>query len=126
MAASVLILEDHEDCLRVLRMHCERWGIGVRVARSAEEGIRLALEAPPDFILLDLLLPDLTGVEVLRRLRADPRSAQIPVVGVTAHADPAFLREALDAGCSTILKKPYRSEALLAILTRLLNTPPTP
>ncbi|GAB4114819.1 MAG: hypothetical protein Fur0014_17310 [Rubrivivax sp.] len=80
------------------------------------EGLALAAAQPPDLILLDLHLPEMDGFEVLRRLRADPRTRAIPVVAVSAHAMGADLARGRAAGFDDYLTKPLDVGALLALL----------
>jgi CheY-like chemotaxis protein len=81
-------------------------GYDVRVARTAEDGITLAVKEPPDLVLMDLQLPGIDGMEALRRLRESPRTADIPVVAVTAQAMKRDRERALEAGFDGYLEKP--------------------
>jgi len=76
-------------------------------------GLRIALDEQPDLVLLDLRLPDVDGFEIARRLRADPRTAWIPIIAVTAHAMAGADLEALANGCDDYLAKPVDEELLL-------------
>jgi two-component system cell cycle response regulator DivK len=78
----------------------------VRAARTAEEGITLAVSEPPDLVLMDLQLPGIDGMEALRRLRDSPRTVDIPVVAVTAQAMKQDRERALDAGFNGYVEKP--------------------
>jgi CheY-like chemotaxis protein len=86
-------------------------------------GLELAAEHAPDVVLLDLHLPDMHGREVLRRLRADPRTAHVPVVIISADATPRTV-EALEAdGVDAFLTKPLDVRAFVATVERLLARP---
>jgi CheY-like chemotaxis protein len=78
----------------------------VRVARTAEDGLTLAAKEPPDLVLMDLQLPGIDGMEALRRLRQNPRTADIPVVAVTAQAMKQDRERVLDAGFNGYVEKP--------------------
>ena len=86
MTYVILLVEDNERNLKLLRDVLDYAGYDVRVARTAEDGISLAASEPPDLVLIDLQLPGIDGMEALRGLRESPRTADIPVVAVTAQA----------------------------------------
>ena len=106
MTYIILIVEDNERNLKLLRDVLEYAGYGVRAARTAEDGIALALNEPPDLVLMDLKLPGIDGMEALRRLRESPRTADIPVVAVTAQAMKQDRERALRAGFDGYVVKP--------------------
>lgn len=105
-AKTILHVEDLEDNREVVRLLVERLGFRLLEAKDGAEGIELALAERPDLILMDLSLPIVDGWEATRRLKADARSARIPVIAVTAHAmkmDEAYARA---AGCDGYVAKP--------------------
>jgi CheY-like chemotaxis protein len=106
MTHVILVVEDNERNLKLLRDVLEYAGYDVRVARTAEDGIALAVKDPPDLVLMDLQLPGIDGVEALRQLRQSPRTAGIPVVAVTAQAMKHDRERALEAGFDGYLEKP--------------------
>jgi len=106
MTYVILVVEDNERNLKLLRDVLEYAGYDVRVARTAEDGITLAVSEPPDLVLMDLQLPGIDGMEALRRLRESPRTADIPVVAVTAQAMKQDRERALDAGFNGYVEKP--------------------
>ncbi len=106
MTHVILVVEDNERNLKLLRDVLEYAGYDVRVARTGEEGVTLALKEPPDLVLMDLQLPGIDGTEVLRQLRASPRTAGIPVVAVTAQAMREDRERALAAGFNGYVEKP--------------------
>ena len=91
------------------------------LAADGESCLRMARDEPPDLILLDLMLPDMTGIEVLRRLRADAATCDIPVVMFSASPDPAARIAAFKAGADEFLTKPIDDQILLARLRGLLR-----
>ena len=111
MSYVILVVEDNERNLKLLRDVLEYAGYDVRVARTAEDGITLAVSEPPDLVLMDLQLPGIDGMEALRRLRESPRTADIPVVAVTAQAMKQDRERALDAGFNGYLEKPITVRA---------------
>jgi two-component system, cell cycle response regulator DivK len=106
MTYVILLVEDNERNLKLLRDVLDYAGYDVRVARTAEDGISLATSEPPDLVLMDLQLPGIDGMEALRRLRESPRTADIPVVAVTAQAMKDDRERALDAGFNGYIEKP--------------------
>jgi two-component system, cell cycle response regulator DivK len=111
MTHVILIVEDNERNLKLLRDVLEYAGYDVRAARTAEDGITLAVSEPPDLVLMDLQLPGIDGMEALRRLRASPRTAGIPVVAVTAQAMKHDRERALEAGFDGYVEKPISVRA---------------
>jgi len=111
MSHVILVVEDNERNLKLLRDVLEYAGYDVRVARTAEDGITLAVCEPPDLVLMDLQLPGIDGVEALRRLRDSPRTADIPVVAVTAQAMKHDRERALQAGFDGYVVKPITVRA---------------
>jgi len=111
MTHVILVVEDNERNLKLLRDVLEYAGYDVRVARTAEDGITLAVKEPPDLVLMDLQLPGIDGMEALRRLRENPRTADIPVVAVTAQAMKQDRERALEAGFNGYVTKPISVRA---------------
>jgi CheY-like chemotaxis protein len=85
-------------------------------ARTALEGLDRARLERPDLVLLDLVLPDLAGEEVLARLRGDPRTAGVPVVVLSANARPERAKQLLEAGAAAYLTKPLEIDRLIELL----------
>ena len=94
----ILIVEDNKADVRLLRDILERSGYETFQTGDGLEAISLALAHSPDLILMDIQLPEISGLEVTRRLRGDSRSRHIPIVAVTAFAMGWHQREALDSG----------------------------
>ena len=109
---SALIVDDDEATIDLMRRWLERMGYDVYAAPDGETGLALAQEHHPDLILLDALLPGISGYEVLAELRADSELSRIPVVLVTVDDDRV---RGLNAGASDYLRKPIREEQLRAI-----------
>ena len=111
MTHVILVVEDNERNLKLLRDVLEYAGYDVRVARTGEDGVTLAVKEPPDLVLMDLQLPGIDGMEALRRLRESPRTADIPVVAVTAQAMKQDRERALAAGFNGYIEKPISVRA---------------
>jgi CheY-like chemotaxis protein len=120
MTHLILVVEDNERNLKLLRDLLEYEGYGVRAARTAEDGIALAVSEPPDLVLMDLQLPGIDGIEALRRLRESPRTANIPVVAVTAQAMKQDRERVLQAGFDGYVEKPISVRAFPDQVRRFL------
>ena len=121
MTHVILVVEDNEQNLKLLRDVLEYTGYDVRTARTAEDGIALAVSEPPDLVLMDLQLPGIDGMEALRRLRESPRTADIPVVAVTAQAMKQDRERALQAGFDGYVEKPISVRAFPDQVRRFLS-----
>src|SRR6516164_525040 len=111
MTHVILVVEDNERNLKLLRDVLEYAGYDVRAARTGEDGVALAVKEPPDLVLMDLQLPGIDGTEALRRLRKNPRTADIPVVAVTAQAMKQDRERVLEAGFNGYVSKPISVRA---------------
>jgi two-component system cell cycle response regulator DivK len=110
--ATILVVEDNEKNLKLLRDVLQWAGYDVVAASSAEQGVAIAMERPPDLVLMDLQLPGMDGTEALRQLRGSPRTRSVPVVAVTAFAMKEDRERALNAGFDGYLAKPISVQAL--------------
>jgi two-component system cell cycle response regulator DivK len=119
--ATVLLVEDNEDNQFVYRTILEHFNYRVIVAGDGEEGVRQAREVIPDVILMDVSIPVIDGLEATRMIKADPRTAAIPIVALTAHALAEDRRRAAEAGCDSYLSKPAEPKKVLAEVKRMLE-----
>lgn len=116
----ILLVEDNELNRDMLSRRLRRRGYEVDCALDGLSAIDMATDRQPALILMDLSLPVVDGWEATRRLKADPRTAHIPVVALTAHAMHGDRQRALDAGCDDYDTKPVNFERLLDKITALL------
>jgi two-component system cell cycle response regulator DivK len=114
----VLIVDDNERNRKLARDVLRMAGIRTLEAATAAEGIALASEHLPDVILMDLRLPDLDGIEAARLLRAEPRTAHIPVVAMTALPLDARDDWLFDAGFAGYIVKPFDTDAFPDVVRR--------
>jgi len=112
--AAILVVEDEADMARVLQFNLTSLGHQVRLAGTVTEADRLVKEAVPDLVLLDLRLPDAFGTDFLQVLRAEPATAAVPVIVVSALGDEQTVVEALHLGADDYVTKPFRTGELLA------------
>jgi CheY-like chemotaxis protein len=122
---SVLLVEDSPDNAAVYRTMLEFLGHVVMEAGDGETGVRLATESCPDLIIMDMGIPKLNGWDATRMLKADPRTAHIPIVALTAYALPGDEEMCRAAGCDEYMSKPASPQAVGALVQRLVG-PPTP
>jgi len=117
----VLVVEDELDQQELLRFNLRRAGYVVSATDDGHEALRLAVDEPPDAVVLDVMLPGMDGVEVCRRLRAQPQTAHIPVLMLTAKTEDSDMVAGLDAGADDYITKPYSPSVLLARVKAVLR-----
>jgi two-component system phosphate regulon response regulator PhoB len=117
----ILIVEDEEDIAELLEYNLDRQGYQPESVGTGEDGLQLAREAMPDLILLDLMLPKLSGIEVCRSLKADPETSKIPVIMLTAKGEEEDIVAGFDAGADDYVTKPFRPKVLLARVKAVLR-----
>jgi CheY-like chemotaxis protein len=116
-----LVIEDDPRSIKLMELILDAYGYQAVIARNGEEGLAAARNQLFDLILLDLMLPEVDGFEVLRQLEADPDLADIPVVITSARARPTTKEEAVELGADFYLTKPYRKAELLDVITTFLD-----
>jgi len=125
-SATILIVEDETAQMEVLRYNLEKEGYRVVTADDGEEGLLVAQEETPDAIVLDWMLPSLSGIEVCRRLKATAETAAIPVIMLTARGEEADRVRGLETGADDYVVKPYSIGELIArIRARLRHARPS-
>ena len=112
----VLVVEDSEAIRAAFTILLEESGYAVSAAATGEEAVRLAAGGSPDLVLLDVGLPDISGLDVARRIKADPATAHIPLVALTGRDDSVDRDALLAAGCAAYLVKPVDTQALIRAL----------
>ena len=117
---TILYVEDNEMNRKIVRDLLKRTTYQVIEAFDGEAGVAMALEKRPDLILMDIQLPKISGMEAMRRLRADPSMANTPIVAITSFALSGDEQKARDAGATAYLAKPYSPFDLLNLIRKLL------
>ncbi len=115
-AGPILIVDDNPSNLKLVRVLLQAKGYEVVTATDAGEVVRTLLTTRPRLILMDLQLPGVDGLELTRRLKADPATRDIPVIALTAYAMRGDARKAAEAGCDDYVTKPIDVETLPAII----------
>src|SRR2546427_7961647 len=121
----ILVVDDEEDLGRILKFALIAAGHEVLLAMDGAEGLKLAREAAPDLILLDLMLPKLDGYKVCRMLKFDERYKSIPIVILSARTQEADREMARSTGADLFITKPYNLEEILQTIQNLLQTSPS-
>ena len=116
----ILVVDDDPSVRRLVSVQLGLAGHEVHIADSGPAALLLVGSIEPDLVVLDVMMPEVTGWQVLRALRADPRHARLPVLMLTAAAQPADIRLSYELGASSVIGKPYDGERLTQIVEALL------
>ena len=119
-ARTILCVEDNGMNGKIVRDLLKRTTYQLIEAHDGEAGVAKALEARPDLILMDIQLPKISGMEAIRRLRAESATAATPIIAITAFALSGDDQKARDAGATAYLAKPYSPFDLLSLIRKLL------
>jgi two-component system, OmpR family, phosphate regulon response regulator PhoB len=117
----ILVIEDEESLATLLEYNLEREGFEVLVASDGEEGLLRVEEESPDIVILDWMLPKVTGIEVCRRLRSRASTKNIPVIMLTARSEEADRIRGLDTGADDYMTKPFSMSELVARIKAVLR-----
>lgn len=120
---SVLYVEDNEYNRKIVRQLLSRTSYRLREAADGEAALGMVREERPDLILMDVQLPKMSGLDVTRALRADPATADVPIIVVTSFALSGDDQRAMAAGASAYIAKPYSPRELLALIQTFLAEP---
>ncbi len=118
---TILIVEDNEKNMKLARDILRAKGYDTLEATTGEEGVKLAKEKLPGLVLMDIQLPGITGIEAFRQIRADPRTARIPVVALTASVTPTDRSAVNAAGFDAFVSKPISLREFLDTVKRLVD-----
>jgi len=118
---TVLVIDDERDLIELVRYNLEKSGFDVIGATKAEAGLEVAKLNSPDVVILDIMMPGMDGLEVCRQLRADSRTARIPVIMLTAKASEADRVVGLELGADDYLPKPFSPRELVARVRAILR-----
>ena len=121
MSALVLIVEDEPAQVEVLRYNLEKNGYRTSVAHVGEEALMLAEEEEPDLVILDWMLPDISGIEICRRLKSQPKTRSLPVIMLTARGEEDDRIRGLESGADDYVVKPYSPAEMMARVQALLR-----
>lgn len=113
---TALVVEDEPEIADLVKFHLEREGVDVTITRSGRRALELARKSIPDLLVLDLMLPDLDGLEVCRRLKENDETKKIPVVMLTARGSEADIVAGIEMGADDYVTKPFSPRVLMARL----------
>jgi CheY-like chemotaxis protein len=119
--ARVLVVDDDPQVLQLLRVNFELEGYDVVSANSGQAALDEVAKQAPDAVVCDVMMPGMDGLEVVRRLRANPKTAKLPVVVVSAKAQRTDTLDGKDAGADDYVTKPFDPQDLLDVVARLLK-----
>ncbi len=118
---TALVIEDNENNMVLITRLLEKSGYSTLRAVTGGQGIGMAIERKPDFVILDIQLPDIDGMEVLRRLRATEKTDSIPVIAVTSFAMAGDRERLLSAGCDEYIEKPIDPQRFVSQIRRVIG-----
>jgi DNA-binding response OmpR family regulator len=124
MTQTVLLAEDEPNIVESLTFLLERAGFHINVASDGRQALEAALEQQPAVLVLDLMLPELDGYEVLRQLRSDPKGEHLPVLMLTAKGQRIDRETAIECGADLFMTKPFANAEITAAVTKLASRSP--
>src|SRR5215813_13899610 len=117
----ILIVDDDEDVLLIVQTILDNSGYSCVVARNGREGVEKAIESSPDLILLDVMMPELSGWEVCTTLKSAPETRQIPIAMLTVKSEIRDLITGMQVGADDYITKPFTRKKLLSTVRKLLD-----
>jgi CheY-like chemotaxis protein len=119
-----LVIEDDENNMVLITALLRKGGYRVTEAWTGDEGVRLCLSDPPDFVILDVQLPDTDGFEVLRSLRSSRANGELPIIAMTSYAMAGDRERLLAAGCTGYIEKPIDPATVVDEIRRIVGDRP--
>ena len=119
--STVLIIEDNDKNMKLARDVLQNKGYRTLEAVTGEDGVKLARDNIPDLVLMDIQLPGINGIEAFKQLRADPKTARIPVVALTASVTPTDRSQITAAGFDAFIGKPINLKEFVETVKRLVD-----
>jgi two-component system alkaline phosphatase synthesis response regulator PhoP len=118
----VLVVDDERHIVRLIQVNLEREGYQVLTAFDGKDGLQKAKSERPDLVVLDVMMPYMDGFEVLKSMKADPVTAEIPVIMLTAKAQDADVFRGWSSGVDCYLTKPFNPMELLTFVRRIFQS----
>jgi two-component system phosphate regulon response regulator PhoB len=119
MSKKIVVVEDHPAVRRVLTLSLRQRGYEIVEANTGRSGIALTSEENPDLVLVDLSLPDLSGLEVAKRIKQNPETAKIPLVALSGCTERELALKTLESGMAAYLTKPAATQELVNVIENL-------
>ncbi len=126
MAKRILVVDDDENILSLERTILEQKGFVVTTATGGAEALKLLGEEDFDLVLLDVMMPEIDGFTVCRRIKEEPRTKEIPVIFLTAKGGGEALAEGFESGAIMYINKPFTANKLLTMVNTMFEPPATP
>ncbi len=121
MAKRILAVDDERHIVRLIQVNLERAGFDVVTANDGAQALEMVAAEKPDLIVLDWMMPQLNGMETLKRLKGDPETENIPVIMLTAKSQDADVFKGWQSGVDCYLTKPFNPMELLAFVKRIFE-----
>ncbi len=121
MGERILVLDDEPDLLELVRVNLDQAGFRVETAESGRDALERLRRSPPDLLILDLMLPDVSGTEICRRVRSDAQLCQLPIIMLTAKADEVDRVVGLELGADDYVTKPFSPRELILRVRAVLR-----
>lgn len=121
MAKAILVADDDPDILNIVSMSLEATGYTVHKATNGREAVDLARECHPDLVLMDMMMPVVSGYEAVKEMKADDATRGITIVGLSAKAMASDMERASDAGIDGYITKPFRIAQVLSVVQEYLQ-----
>lgn len=118
---TALIIEDNEDNLELIKFILEQANYKTRFVMTGLEGVLQVTTIPPDFVILDIQLPDINGLEVLKRIRAHPVGKDVPIIAMTSYAMSGDRGRLMEAGCTGYIEKPIDPMLVIGQIEQVLG-----
>jgi DNA-binding response OmpR family regulator len=118
---TVLVVDDDPVILKLLEVNFEMEGFAVVLAHDGIEGVERARNDRPDLVISDIMMPNMSGLELLEQLKHDPATSGIPIILLSAKAQAADQQQGLDAGADDYITKPFEPLDLIERVNRLIN-----
>ena len=118
---TILLVDDTETVLLFERLMLKNSGFELRTAKSGALALEEVAKAPPDLILLDIMMPDPDGIETCRRLKSNVETVHIPIIMVTTKGEPGMVAKAFEAGCNDFVTKPLSKAELMTKVRAFLS-----
>lgn len=119
---TIVVVDDDHEILKLITLLLRRIGADSKAFYDGREALKYLAQEIPDLIILDLMLPDIDGLDILRQLRSQDRFAKVPVLILSAKADPESIRKGLDDGADGYVTKPYIANTLIDRVRLLLQS----
>ena len=121
MRKKILIVEDIPGLIHILQLEVQRLGYETILASNGEEAVEMAIAQLPNLIMMDIMMPEMDGLEAARLIRENPKTRSIPIIAVTALSSRKDKKKCLESGCDDYLCKPFTASQLSSSITTLLE-----